>query len=374
MNQFSLRPGENDKTKTITEILYKHDTKQAPLTLHEHLIKLGPFTNEDIRKKDYTNCIFFIGAQCSTINLAELNFEGSTIYRRHSGGGPISPYEATLTNGRFVNTKFAFKHYRYLKASSADFTNATFCRGRDFSNANFENANLQGAKLVAGRWSQRGLILSGANFENANLRGAWLLHADLTNVNFCGADLREAYLAGYSWKIGAPKLDKNTKIVAETPQAQEEWLKKFERIYKAIEVGSSRVHHRHSSILNRYVSSGLKKQGLASSDSTTHKLFVIKAWASHRHTIAASAYKLANQTQEATLNQIYLEAFKRSSPGASACVNGQTFWRTKSLKKSLEKVDLSQLSETSVNNGSRLWKIKQSLKSSDEKTELALKS
>jgi len=70
------------------------------------------------------------------------------------------------------------------KGAHANLSNADL-RGADLRNANLRNADLSNANL-------RGADLRGADLSNADLCGANLRNADLSNANLCGANLSGA--------------------------------------------------------------------------------------------------------------------------------------------------------------------------------------
>lgn len=98
-----------------------------------------------------------------------------------------------LSDTNLADANFNGSSMRNTNLSGADLSTASL-KEVDFSGANLTNANLSGAKLDNANFS--GANLTNANLSDSGLENANLCDTNLTNANLSGAKMREANLSG----------------------------------------------------------------------------------------------------------------------------------------------------------------------------------
>ncbi|WP_353930812.1 pentapeptide repeat-containing protein [Okeanomitos corallinicola TIOX110] len=201
LNQANLKgsrfrsPGEDGRWDTYDDIvadLSKTQLQQADLTetnLSRVLMNRSDLSRSTLNKSNLSNARL-VGA-----NLSSTQMIGSDLRKVILEDGILTG--ADISNAKLIEADLYAAHLVRVSAigtqlSYANLTNTDW-QGADLSEAYLDYANLSNANLSTTRLS--GAVLRSANLQNANLQNADLSRADLRGANLDGADFQGTILS-----------------------------------------------------------------------------------------------------------------------------------------------------------------------------------
>lgn len=196
LNQAQLKgsrfrsPGEDGRWDTYDDViadLSKTQLKQANLTeanLSRVLIKRSDLSRATLNKANLSHARL-VGANLSSTQLISSDLQKAILEDAIFTGADIS--DAKLMEADMYAAQLGRVSAIGTQLSYANLTNTNW-QGADLSEAYLDHANLTNANFSAARLA--GAVLRSANMKNANLRNADISRADLRGANLDGADFQ----------------------------------------------------------------------------------------------------------------------------------------------------------------------------------------